>query len=64
MSNLIVWAAIWGFLGAKFFDNLEYWDDFVQHPIERLLSFSGLTFYGGLICGGAAVLIIAKRNGI
>lgn len=64
MSNLIVWAAVWGFLGAKFFDNLEYWDDFVQHPIERLLSFSGLTFYGGLICGGAAVLYIAKKNGI
>ncbi|TDG36939.1 prolipoprotein diacylglyceryl transferase [Pedobacter changchengzhani] len=64
MSNLIVWAAIWGFLGAKFFDNLEYWDDFVQHPIERLLSFSGLTFYGGLICGGAAVLYIARKNGI
>lgn len=64
MSNLIVWAAIWGFLGAKFFDNLEYWDDFVQHPIERLLSFSGLTFYGGLICGGAAVLFIARKNGI
>lgn len=64
MSNLIVWAAIWGFLGAKLFDNLEYWDDFVQHPMERLLSFSGLTFYGGLICGGVAVLIIARRNGI
>ncbi|WP_443946906.1 prolipoprotein diacylglyceryl transferase [Pedobacter sp. AW1-32] len=64
MSNLIVWAAVWGFLGAKFFDNLEYWDDFVQHPIERLLSFSGLTFYGGLICGGAAVLYLARKNGI
>jgi len=64
MSNLIVWAAVWGFLGAKFFDNLEYWDDFVQHPIDRLLSFSGLTFYGGLICGGAAVLYIAKKNNI
>ena len=35
MSNLIVWAAIWGFLGAKFFDNLEYWDDFVQHPDRK-----------------------------
>lgn len=64
MSNLIVWAAIWGFIGAKFFDNLEYWDDFIAHPVERLLAFSGLTFYGGLICGGAAVLVIAKRNGI
>lgn len=64
MSSMIVWAAIFGFLGAKIFDNLEYWDDFIQHPIDRLLAFSGLTFYGGLICGGAAVLYIAKKNGI
>lgn len=64
MSNLIVWAAVWGFLGAKIFDNLEHWDTFVQDPIGGLLSFSGLTFYGGLICGGAAVLYIANKNGI
>ena len=64
MSNLIVWAAVWGFLGAKIFDNLEHWDTFIQDPIGGLLSFSGLTFYGGLICGGAAVLYIARKNGI
>ncbi|WP_256005103.1 MULTISPECIES: prolipoprotein diacylglyceryl transferase [Pedobacter] len=64
MGSLIVWAAIWGFLGAKIFDNLEHWDTFVQDPIGGLLSFSGLTFYGGLICGGAAVLYIARKNGI
>jgi phosphatidylglycerol:prolipoprotein diacylglycerol transferase len=64
MGNLIVWAAVWGFLGAKIFDNLEHWDTFVQDPIGGLLSFSGLTFYGGLICGGAAVLYIARKNGI
>ena len=64
MGQLIVWAAIWGFLGAKIFDNLENWDSFVKDPIGGLLSFSGLTFFGGLICGGAAVLIIAKKNGI
>lgn len=64
MGNLIVWAAVWGFLGAKIFDNLEHWDTFVQDPIGGLLSFSGLTFYGGLICGGAAVLYIANKNGI
>lgn len=64
MSSMVVWAAIWGFLGAKIFDNLEYWDDFIKNPIDRLLAFSGLTFYGGLICGGAAVLYIAKKNGI
>jgi len=64
MGHLIVWAAIWGFLGAKIFDNLEHWDSFVQDPIGGLLSFSGLTFYGGLICGGAAVIYIARKNGI
>lgn len=63
-NNMIVWAAVWGFLGAKIFDNLEHWDTFIQDPIGGLLSFSGLTFYGGLICGGAAVLYIAKKNGI
>jgi phosphatidylglycerol:prolipoprotein diacylglycerol transferase len=64
MGHLIVWAAVWGFLGAKIFDNLEHWDTFIQDPIGGLLSFSGLTFYGGLICGGAAVIIIARKNGI
>lgn len=64
MSNMVVWAAVWGFLGAKIFDNLEHWDSFVKDPIGGLLSFSGLTFYGGLICGGAAVLYIARKNGI
>ncbi|SOD12692.1 prolipoprotein diacylglyceryl transferase [Pedobacter xixiisoli] len=64
MSSMIVWAAVWGFLGAKIFDNLEHWDTFIQDPIGGLLSFSGLTFYGGLICGGAAVLYIAHKNGI
>ena len=62
MNTLIMWAAIWGFLGAKIFDNLENWDEFSKDPIERLLSFSGLTFYGGLIFGSATVLYITTRK--
>ncbi len=64
MSTIVVWAAVAGFAGAKIFHNLEYIDDFMKDPIEGLLSFSGLTFYGGLICGGTAVLYIANKNGI
>jgi prolipoprotein diacylglyceryltransferase len=64
MSSILVWAAVTGFLGAKIFHNLEYLDDFVKDPIDALLSFSGLTFYGGLICGGAGVLYITNKNGI
>ncbi len=64
MSSMVVWAAVFGFLGAKIFDNLEHWDTFIADPIGGLFSFTGLTFYGGLICGGAAVLYIARKNGI
>ena len=64
MGTLLMWAALWGFLGAKIFHNLEYWDDFVQDPIGGLLSFSGLTFYGGLILGGAAVIYHSNKYGI
>src|SRR5690606_33597260 len=38
MGTLIAWAAIAGILGAKIFDNLEYWDRFIQDPIGSLLS--------------------------
>lgn len=64
MGNILLWAAVWGILGAKIFHNLEYWDQFVRNPIEGLLSFSGLTFYGGIICGGAAVIYYTYKQGI
>jgi phosphatidylglycerol:prolipoprotein diacylglycerol transferase len=64
MGSLLMWAAVGGFLGAKVFHNLEYWDDFAKDPIGGLFSFSGLTFYGGLLVGGAAVLYKAKQYGI
>lgn len=64
MGTLITWAAIWGILGAKLFDNLENWDRFMQDPIQGLLSFSGLTYYGGLLFGAVTVLYISSKNGI
>jgi phosphatidylglycerol:prolipoprotein diacylglycerol transferase len=36
----------------------------MNDPVGMLIGFSGLTFYGGLICGGAAVLYIANKHGI
>lgn len=64
MGTLITWAAISGIIGAKLFDNLENWDRFIQDPIQGLLSFSGLTYYGGLIFGAITVLYVSKKNGI
>lgn len=64
MGSILLWAALAGFAGAKVFNALENWDQFIHDPIGMLIGFSGLTFFGGLICGGAAVLYIANKNGI
>ncbi len=64
MSSILIWAAVFGFIGAKVFNALENWGEFMADPIGMLVGFSGLTFYGGLICGGAAVLYIANKNGV
>ncbi|RYD89036.1 MAG: diacylglyceryl transferase, partial [Sphingobacteriales bacterium] len=64
MGNMLLWAAVAGFAGAKLFNALENWGEFMADPIGMLIGFSGLTFYGGLICGGAAVLYIAHKHGI
>ena len=64
VGDIVVFAALFGFLGAKIFHNLENWGDFVKDPIGALVSFSGLTFYGGLICAGLAILYYARRKKI
>lgn len=64
VSNITAIAAVAGILGAKIFHNLEEWDSFIEDPLGALLSFSGLSIYGGLIIGSAAVLYYARKKGI
>ena len=64
VGNMIMIAAISGIIGAKIFASLENWEDFINDPIGQLFSFSGLTFYGGLIFGAISVSYYAKKNGI
>ena len=64
VGDIVIFALVFGIIGAKLFDNLENWDRFIQNPIGNLLSPSGLTFYGGLICATIAILIYAKKKGI
>jgi prolipoprotein diacylglyceryltransferase len=62
--NITFVAAISGILGAKIFHNLENLDELIQDPIDSLLSFSGLTMYGGLILGTVAVVYFGRKHGI
>jgi phosphatidylglycerol:prolipoprotein diacylglycerol transferase len=60
----VIIAAIAGFAGAKIFNSLETWSEFVKNPVESLFSFSGLTFYGGLICASFSIIYYAKIHKI
>lgn len=64
VGNVVLIAAGAGILGAKVFDSLENFHALLTHPIDTLLSFSGLTIYGGLIFGAVAVLYYTSKRGI
>ncbi|HMU73562.1 MAG TPA: prolipoprotein diacylglyceryl transferase, partial [Ferruginibacter sp.] len=64
VGDIVILGLVFGILGAKLFDNLENWDEFIQDPIGRMFSASGLTFYGGLIVAAIAICWYAVRKGI
>lgn len=64
VGDIVIFALVFGIIGAKIFDNLENWDRFIENPIGNLIAPSGLTFYGGLICATIAICIYARKKGI
>lgn len=65
-GNITLVAALFGILGAKLFHLLENPDELVQFFTNPSADnfFSGLTMYGGLIVGGAAVIWLFKKKGV
>lgn len=64
VGTITILAAVFGIGGAKIFHNLENLDELMADPIGALISFSGLSFLGGLICATAAILWYARKNNI
>ena len=64
IGDMIMLAAVFGILGAKIFTWIEDIPAFLSDPVGALLSFSGLTFYGGLICAALALVYYAYRKQI
>ena len=63
LGTIVTIAFVAGILGAKVFHNLEYFEDFSRDPLGSLVSFDGLTFYGGLITAGFFIIrFLKKRN--
>lgn len=57
-------AVVTSIIGAKVFHWFENWDDFIQDPWGSLVSFSGLTFYGGLIVAYFSCILYARSKKI
>jgi len=69
MGSVTMVALASGFLGAKLFHLVENWDWFLEGLkrdglVGMMMTQGGWTFYGGLICGGAGVLLYARSQGL
>ncbi|HEX6426517.1 MAG TPA: prolipoprotein diacylglyceryl transferase family protein [Niastella sp.] len=64
INEIVMISVVSGLIGAKIFNALETWQDFIQHPIASIFSTSGLTFYGGLITAFVTIYFYSKKHGI
>ena len=56
--SLVMWAALWGFVGAKVYYLLENMPTLTVHDLGGM----GFTWYGGLIGGVVAALVVVHRH--
>lgn len=61
--DMILYAYVGGWVGARLFLIPTAWEIFVANPIGFLLSGSGWVWYGGVIGGGLAMTQVAKQQG-
>lgn len=62
-NQVTIFAIIFGLAGARILSLMESWNDFLKDPIEMAFSTGGLTWYGGFILPGLAILWAMKRKG-
>jgi len=60
--DIVLYAYVGGWIGARLFLIPTAWDIFVSNPIGFLLSGSGWVWYGGIIGGGLAMTRLAKQR--
>lgn len=61
-SQVLVWAAVGGIVGARLWLLLDEWPDFVADPMHFLFTGGGFVFYGGLAGGTLAVTAFFRRH--
>jgi phosphatidylglycerol---prolipoprotein diacylglyceryl transferase len=56
--SIVLWATVWGFVGAKIYYLLTNW----EHLSWHMLGGSGFVWYGGLVGGTLAVVVMVRRH--
>lgn len=56
--SLVLWATVWGFVGAKIYYLLEQGGELTLHDLGGM----GFTWYGGLVGGIVAALVVIRRH--
>ncbi len=55
-------ALVGGIVGARVYYLMAHFDQLIANPMGTIFDGAGLTWYGGLIGGAAAVLYLARRR--
>lgn len=60
--DVVLYAYVGGWVGARLFIIPTGWEYFVEDPIGILLSGSGWVWYGGIVGGFLALVLLAQRR--
>ncbi|MBI4339560.1 MAG: prolipoprotein diacylglyceryl transferase [Chloroflexi bacterium] len=65
VQSIALWAVVGGLLGARLFHVVDRLDYYLARPYEILMVYhGGLAIWGGLIVGGVAAFLAARKEGI
>ena len=62
-NQVTILAIVLGLAGSRILYLIEDWGDFLKDPLGMAFSAGGLTWYGGFILAGLAIIWTAKRKG-
>jgi phosphatidylglycerol:prolipoprotein diacylglycerol transferase len=60
-NAVVVWGAIAGIAGARIYDVFDNWPLYRANPWSIFFSGAGFIWYGGLVAGILATLLVARR---
>ncbi len=61
--DLAIYSLVGGLVGARFAYVAGHFEEYVKFPLRMLALWQGgLVFYGGLVGGAAAILLVARRK--